>query len=476
MKTASVILAAGLGKRMQSRLPKVLQKVCGIPMLQSVVDTARRLKNEKIVVVTGKYGDLIKQALMSDAVSYVQQKEPKGTGHALSCARQALRDFQGVVIVLNGDTPLVSAATLKKFLKQHASSRSALSVLSFVAEEPGDYGRILRDSSGHVLSIIEHKDADPAQRKIREVNSGVYAIRHDLLSLLDDIPLNRKKGEYYLTDIVALSAQKGFRTSALCVGSEREFMGVNTKQELYRASRIMEEAIIGKWIEKGVNVLDASAVFIHPCAFLGAETILYPNVFIDGHTRIGRGVTIYPNVRISNSRIEDRALIKDSTVIEESRVKAGAVVGPFAHVRPGSEIGVDAKIGNFVELKKAVIGKGTKASHLSYLGDARIGEGVNIGAGTITCNYDGRKKSMTVIGKGAFVGSDSQLVAPVTIGKGAYIGAGSTITKNVPPLALAVSRAEQRTIKDWVKKRRSLISEGAKNAKKKPGRVKEKGK
>jgi bifunctional UDP-N-acetylglucosamine pyrophosphorylase/glucosamine-1-phosphate N-acetyltransferase len=251
-------------------------------------------------------------------------------------------------------------------------------------------------------------------------------------------------------------------------------MGVNTKQELYRASRIMEEAIIGKWIEKGVNVLDASAVFIHPCAFLGAETILYPNVFIDGHTRIGRGVTIYPNVRISNSRIEDRALIKDSTVIEESRVKAGAVVGPFAHVRPGSEIGVDAKIGNFVELKKAVIGKGTKASHLSYLGDARIGEGVNIGAGTITCNYDGRRKSMTVIGKGAFIGSDSQLVAPVTIGKGAYIGAGSTITKNVPPLALAVSRAEQRTIKDWVKKRRSLISEGAKNAKKKPGRVKEK--
>lgn len=454
MKTACVILAAGLGKRMNSSLPKVLHKVCGVPMLQSVIDTARKLKSEKIVVVTGKHHDLIQKTLALPDVSCVLQKEPKGTGHALMCAREALKGFQDVVIVLNGDTPLVSSETIKKFLKQHQKNKSAVSVLSFLAENPEAYGRIVRDASGQALSIVEQKDADAVQKKIHEVNSGVYAINHDHLPLLDDIQMNRKKGEYYLTDIVALSVRKGLKTSALCVGIEQEFMGVNTKQELYRASRIMEEAVIGRWIERGVNVLEAGSVFIHPHALIGAETTLYPNVYIDGSTRIGRGVIIYPNVRISNSRIGDKAVIKDSTVIEESQVKAGAMVGPFAHIRPGSEVGIDAKIGNFVELKKAVIGDGSKASHLSYLGDARIGRGVNIGAGTITCNYDGKKKFMTVIDEGVFVGSDSQLVAPVRIGRGAYIGAGSTITKDVPPYALAVSRVEQKNIKDWAKKRK----------------------
>jgi len=458
MKTACVILAAGLGRRMHSSLPKVLHKVCGIPMLQSVIDTARKLKSEKIVVVvSGKHGDFIKKTVASADVSYALQEEPKGTGHALLCARKALINFQGVLIVLNGDTPLVSAETIKKFLRLHLKNKSAVSVLSFLAENPDDYGRIVRDTSGRVLSVVEHKDADTAQKKIHEVNSGVYAMHHDLLPLLDDMQINRKKGEYYLTDIVALAARKGFKTSALCVGVEQEFMGVNTKQELYRASRIMGKAIVGKWIERGVNVLDAGSVFIHPHAVIGTETTLYPNVYIDGSARIGRGVTIYPNVRISNSTIEAKAVIKDSTVIEESQIKAGATVGPFAHIRPGSEVGVDARIGNFVELKKTVIGKGSKASHLSYLGDARIGRGVNIGAGTITCNYDGKKKSMTIIDEGVFIGSDSQLVAPVTIGRGAYIGAGSTITKNVPPLALAVSRVDQKNIKDWAKKRQTMV-------------------
>jgi bifunctional UDP-N-acetylglucosamine pyrophosphorylase/glucosamine-1-phosphate N-acetyltransferase len=448
---ACVILAAGLGKRMGPGLPKVLHKVCGIPMLQSVIDTARKLKTGKIVVVTGKHGDLIKKTLAAPDISYVPQTEPKGTGHALLCARHALKGFKGVLLVLNGDTPLISAGTVNKFLRLHVKNKNSLSVLSFLAENPDAYGRIVRDSSDHVMSIVEHKDADAAQKEIPEVNSGVYAINHDLLPLLDDIKINRNKGEYYLTDIVELSARKGFKTSALCIGLEQEFMGVNTNQELCRASRVMADAIIGKWIGKGVNVLDAASVFIHPHTVIGAGTTLYPRVYIDGHTRIGTGVTIYPNVRISNSRIEANAVIKDSTVIEESQVKAGAAVGPFAHLRPGSEVGVDARVGNFVELKKTVIGKGSKASHLSYLGDARIGRNVNIGAGTITCNYDGSRKSVTVIDDSVFVGSDSQLVAPVTIGRGAYIGAGSTITKDVPPLALAVSRVDQRNIKDWAK-------------------------
>jgi bifunctional UDP-N-acetylglucosamine pyrophosphorylase / glucosamine-1-phosphate N-acetyltransferase len=454
MKTVCVILAAGLGKRMNSSLPKVLHRVCGIPMLQYVIDTARKLKGERIVVVTGKQGDLIQKTVGSPDVSFVLQKEPKGTGDALICARHTLRGFQGVLVVLNGDTPLVRAETIKKFLKQHQKNRSAVSVLSFFADDPDGYGRIVRDASGQLLSIVEERDADAVQKKIHEVNSGVYAINHEHLPLLDDIQVNTKKGEYYLTDIVALSARKGLKISALCVGIEQEFMGVNTRQELYRASRIMEEAVIGRWIEKGVNILDAGSVYVHPHAVLGAETTLYPNVHIDGSTRIGKGTTIYPNVRISNSRIGDRAVIKDSTVIEESWVKSGATVGPFAHVRPGSEIGKDARIGNFVELKKTVIGNGSKASHLSYLGDARIGKSVNIGAGTITCNYDGKKKSMTVIDEGVFVGSDSQLIAPVRIGKGAYIGAGSTITSDVPPNALAISRVAQRNIKGWATKRK----------------------
>jgi bifunctional UDP-N-acetylglucosamine pyrophosphorylase/glucosamine-1-phosphate N-acetyltransferase len=458
--TACVILAAGLGKRMGSKVPKVLHKVCGIPMLQSVIDTARGLKPDKIVVVTGKHGDLIQKTLASPDIAYVSQAEPKGTGHALICARPALKDFRGVLIVLNGDTPLIRAGTVKKFLRMHLKNKNSLSVLSFLAENPDNYGRILRDSSGLVRSIVEHKDADAMQKEIPEVNSGVYAINHDLLPLLDDIKINRNKGEYYLTDIVELSARKGFKTSALCIGLEQEFMGVNTRQELYRASRIMSDAVIAKWVEKGVNFLDAASVFIHPLTVIGAETTLYPGVYIDGHSRIGAGVTIYPNVRIINSRIEAGAVIKDSSVIEESRVKAGAAVGPFAHLRPGSEVGVDARVGNFVELKKTVIGRGSKASHLSYLGDSQIGRDVNIGAGTITCNYDGSRKSATLIGDGVFVGSDSQLIAPVTIGRGAYIGAGSTITKDVPPLALAVSRVEQKNIKGWVKKRLKSVGKG----------------
>ncbi|MFZ2199100.1 MAG: sugar phosphate nucleotidyltransferase, partial [Thermodesulfovibrionales bacterium] len=256
MNTACVILAAGLGKRMNSNLPKVLHKVCGTPMLQSVIETARQLKGGKIVVVTGKHGDLIKKALASPDIYYALQKEPKGTGHALSCARQELRDFQGTLIVLNGDAPLLRAGTIKKFLKMHLKNKNAVSVLSFQAENPDDYGRIVRDASGKVLSIVEQKDADAIQKKIREVNSGVYAINHDLLSLLDKIKINKNKGEYYLTDIVAAALETGLKTSAYCIGAEDEFMGVNTREELYRASMFMKKKLIEKWAGKGVTFLD----------------------------------------------------------------------------------------------------------------------------------------------------------------------------------------------------------------------------
>lgn len=453
MKTACVILAAGLGKRMNSSVPKVLHRICGRTMLQSVINTAKKLNPEKIIIVAGNNIDRIRASVESEHVIFVLQKEARGTGHALACSRSALKDFSGNVIVLNGDAPLVSPATIRKFLGLHNKDRNRLSVLSFIAKDPEGYGRICRDESGRVLSIIEESDAAVQQKSIREVNSGVYAIRSDVLCLPDEIRLNRLKKEYYLTDIVAASAEKGLKTSSYCIGTEEEFMGINTMEELYRASVLMKENIVRKWTEKGVYFVDAASVYIDLNAAIGKETTIYPNVHIEGSSKIGRGSIIYPNVRVRNCDIGSGVIIKDSSVMEDSTVREKATIGPFAHIRPGSVIGAHARVGNFVELKKATLGRSSKASHLSYLGDTRIGSSVNIGAGTITCNYDGEKKHMTVIEDGVFVGSDSQLVAPVRIGKRAYIGAGSTITRDVPPGALALSRTEQKNIKDWAKKK-----------------------
>jgi bifunctional UDP-N-acetylglucosamine pyrophosphorylase/glucosamine-1-phosphate N-acetyltransferase len=454
VKAACVILAAGQGKRMKSAVPKVLHPICGTTMLGNVLDTVRKLKPDRIIVIAGRHIDSIRKAVGNGDVSFAFQKEPKGTGHALLCARPALKDFDGNIVVMNGDTPLVTADTIRRFLMLHKKNRNALSVLSFRAERPDDYGRIIRDGSGRVTAVVEARDADAAQKGIDEVNSGVYALRVDALSLLDGIRINRAKGEYYLTDIVDSATRRGMKTAAYCIGDEMEFMGVNTAEELFRATRLMNGNIIRKWASKGVRFLDPGSVHIDRGVSVGRDALVYPNVYLEGRTKIGRAARIFPNVRIVNSVIGNSALIKDSTVIEDSRVRERASVGPFAHLRPGSDVGPDAKVGNFVEMKKAVLGRSSKASHLTYLGDAVIGKGVNIGAGTITCNYDGKKKHLTTIGDNVFVGSDSQLVAPVTVGKGAYIGAGSTITKDVPPWALSLSRAEQKNIRDWVKKKK----------------------
>lgn len=454
MKTACVVLAAGLGKRMNSSLPKVLHLICGIPMLRSVLLSVKRLRPERIIVVAGSHIGMIRETIGADGLSYVLQKEAKGTGHAVLCARPELKSFKGDVVILNGDTPLVSHSTLAKLLKRHGKDRNVISVLSFNAENPANYGRILRDGSGHVVSIIEDKDAGETEKLIREVNSGVYVFSHPALSLLDEIRENRLTGEFYLTDIVYAASRRGLKVSAYLMGTEDEFMGVNTREELYRAAGIMKKNLLSHWTGRGVTFVDANSVFIHPEVTIGKETVIYPNVYLEGQTTVGRGSTIYPNVRIRNSSIGKAATIKDSTVIEDSIIKDRASVGPFAHVRPGSQVGSEARIGNFVELKKAVVGKGSKASHLSYLGDAKIGKDVNIGAGTITCNYDGQHKHVTLIGDRVFVGSDSQFVAPVKIGRGAYIGAGSTITSDVPPGALALSRTRQKNVEGWAKTRR----------------------
>ncbi|GAB4482850.1 MAG: bifunctional UDP-N-acetylglucosamine diphosphorylase/glucosamine-1-phosphate N-acetyltransferase GlmU [Thermodesulfovibrionales bacterium] len=453
-RTACVILAAGLGTRMKSRLPKVLHPVCGLPMIAHVVRAVGGLRPERTIMVTGPRGGDIRDAAAAAGLRFAVQKKPRGTGDALRAALPALEGFRGTVLVVNGDTPLIDRATIRAFASRHRRDGNAVSVLSFEARDPSGYGRIVRDASGAATAIVEEKDADAGQKNIREVNSGVYAIDHRALGLVTGIPLNRAKGEYYLTDIVAFACRRGLRTAAYNLGHEEDFLGVNTREELSRASAIMRKRLVRRWTERGVQFLAPDTVFIHPDAVIAAEAAIYPNVLIEGASRIGKGAVVYPHVRISGSVVGERAVIRDSSVLEGAVVKARASVGPFAHLRPGSVVGPDARIGNFVELKKTAVGAGSKASHLSYLGDARIGRNVNIGAGTITCNYDGRSKHLTVIGDGVFVGSDTQFVAPVTVGRGAYVGAGSTITKDVPPDALALSRTAQKTLPGWAAKRR----------------------
>lgn len=455
MRTACVILAAGLGKRMHSPLPKVLHRICGTTMLRSVITSAVGTRPEKIVVVAGgMHLDQIRDAVGSTGVVLAVQKKALGTGHALQCALPVLKGFRGDLLIMNGDTPLLRPDTLKKILAQHKRHKNDISFLSFIAERPEAYGRVLRGPDGAVLAIVEEKDADLGLKSIKEVNSGVYVISSSALRLLDRITMNRLKKEYYLTDIVSIASKHGFKVSAYCMDKEDEFMGVNTRSELSRASALMRRRIIEGLTESGVIFVDPDAVYIDSDVRIGVDAVIYPNVYLEGGTRIGKRSVIYPNTRIKDSLLGSGVIIRDSTVIDASTVRDNASVGPFAHIRPGSVIGPEAKIGNFVELKKAVFGRASKASHLSYLGDALIGRDVNIGAGTITCNYDGKNKHLTVIEDGVFVGSDTQLVAPVKISKGAYIAAGSTITKDVPRDALAITRVSQKHYKDWAKKKK----------------------
>lgn len=465
MDLTCVILAAGEGRRMKSPLPKVIHSLCGKPMLYYVIETVQRLRPAKKVAVVGKHHLKIKEALSMAGISYVIQPQPKGTGDALLKAVEAIGAIKDALLVINGDMPLITANTLRRFFGLHKKNGNSLSVLSFIAEDPSGYGRILRDGSEKVAKIVEEKDATPRQREIKEVNAGVYLINPEGINLLRRIKLNRNKGEYYLTDLVGIAAKNGLNAGAYCIGSEEELMGINDRREFLRAQDVLRQRIIDDLISRGVVFIDRRFANIHKDVKIGKDTLIYPNVSVEGKTKIGAGCTLYPNVRITNSLVGDNVTIKDSSVIEDSAIKGGAQIGPFAHLRPGSIIGYEARIGNFVEIKKSMIGDRTKAMHLSYIGDSDVGRGVNVGAGTITCNYDGRDKHRTRIGNNVFIGSDTQLVAPVTVGRGAYIGAGSTITRNVPPMALALSRLRQENIKGWAAERQSKAGSSESKAK-----------
>ncbi|PMP72539.1 MAG: UDP-N-acetylglucosamine diphosphorylase/glucosamine-1-phosphate N-acetyltransferase [Thermodesulfovibrio aggregans] len=445
-----VILAAGMGTRMKSTLPKVLHRIFDKPIIDYVIECAQSLKPASILVVVNPSLTEVIQHLNSKAIKIVFQNEPKGTANALYSALPYIKNEK--ILILNGDTPLIKKDTLLNFLKIFDEKAQDLAILSFYPGREHSYGRILRNSKGDVEKIVEITDYTGSESG--EANSGVYLVKKEVLELVKEIKINPRKGEFYLTDIVEIAISKGYKVDAYALAQEDELIGINNREELALAMKYLRDRVVKEWMNEGVTFYDPGSVWISPSVKIGQDTIIYPDVFLEGDTTIGRNCVIYQGTRIRDSIIEDNVLIKDCTVIESSHVKAGSKIGPFAHLRPESVIGKECRIGNFVEVKKSVIGDRTKAAHLSYLGDSEIGENVNIGAGTITCNYDGKRKHKTIIEDNVFIGSDTQLVAPVKVGKGAYIGAGSTITKNVPEDSLAISRTPQRNIEGWAKKKR----------------------
>ncbi|MCI4626660.1 MAG: bifunctional UDP-N-acetylglucosamine diphosphorylase/glucosamine-1-phosphate N-acetyltransferase GlmU [Candidatus Magnetoovum sp. WYHC-5] len=447
MKGCAVVLAAGLGTRMKSSVPKVLHKLLGKTIIEHVVGALSGLEGlENISVVVSNHCEGVREVLAGfKGVQFAVQVNQLGTADAFKVGLTALGDY-GYVLVTAGDTPLIKRKTLDDIIQRHISQGSDLTVVSFRAEKPSAYGRIVRDSAGCPLKILEAKDASDEQLKIDEVNSGIYVFSKRALPLVYNIKKNEKKGEYYLTDIVELCNAEGFKTDVFCTATEAEFIGINTRYELMNARGHMQREVIRRWLEEGVGFMDENSVVVDVDVEIGQDSVIYPNVVLEGKTHIGKGCTIRSNVSIRSCIIEDNVTIKENTVMDGSAVLSGASVGPFAHIRPNSLVGTAAKIGNFVELKNAQIGYNTKASHLSYIGDAILGDNINIGAGTITCNYDGKHKHKTVIKDGVFIGSDSQLIAPVTVEEGAFVAAGSTITEDVPKGALAVARTKQRNI------------------------------
>jgi bifunctional UDP-N-acetylglucosamine pyrophosphorylase/glucosamine-1-phosphate N-acetyltransferase len=453
MKPTIVILAAGLGTRMKSGLAKALHLLAGRPLVHHVLDAAGAVGPERTVLVLGHQAERVRQAVEGYRVETVIQAEQLGTGHAVMQAAESIRQASGPVMILCADTPLLSAETLRALLAAHAKARAAVTVVTALRDDPFGYGRIIRGRAG-VMRIVEEKDATAAQKKIGEINAGIYCFEKKfLLAALGNIGNRNAQGEYYLPDTVALARRKKLRVAAVVCGDAEEVAGVNSRYDLSRAEKALQDRINRRWMTQGVTMLDPASTFVGSGVEIGRDTVLYPGVRLEGRTVLGEGCVVYPGSRIIDSTVGSGVTIKDYCVIEESTIEDGAAVGPFAHFRPGVVLGPRAKIGNFVEVKKSVIGEGSKANHLSYIGDATVGKGVNIGAGVITCNYDGFEKHRTVIEDDVFVGSDAQLVAPVRIGKGALVAAGATVTHDVPPDALAISRVPQ-VVKEGVAARR----------------------
>ena len=459
MSLAAVVLCAGKGTRMKSEKAKVLHPMLGRPLCAWPISRALALGSDPVVAVVGHQSDQVKAAIGAEfpesPIRYAIQAEQKGTGHAVRCAEDALRGYQGPVLILYGDVPLLREDTLKALIRAYEEGGAPLAMVSTILDNPTGYGRVVRQAGG-VVRIVEHKDASSDERAIKECNAGIYVVDAKFLfESLAQVKSANAQGEYYLTDLVEMAAQKAPGKIKVVVADAVETSGVNDRAELAERARDLRERINQRHMRNGVTLLDPQSTWIEEHVEIGADTELGPNVSLHGRTRIGRNVRIGQGSVITDSRVSDGTEIKPYSVLEDAEVGPACSIGPFSRLRPGTELSEGVHLGNFVETKKAKIGKGSKANHLAYLGDAEIGAGVNVGAGTITCNYDGVHKHQTVLDDGVFIGSDTQLVAPVKVGAGAYVGAGTTVTADVPPGSLAVSRSPQVVKEGWAERKKS---------------------
>ena len=446
MAFSVVVLAAGKGTRMKSSLPKVLHKVAGVPMVQRIINTVKSLGADNIHLVYGHGGDQLKATVVEDNLNWCLQTEQLGTGHAVQQAAPHIKDDEDV-LVLVGDAPLIREETLSAL--KAAKESCDLALLTVNLDDPTGMGRIIREND-NITAIVEHKDATDAQREIKEINTGMMMMSGaDLKRWLGELSNDNAQGEYYLTDVIAMAAAEGKRIQSAQPQAAVEVEGVNNRLQLANLERALQRRQAEELMTNGVTLLDPARFDLRGQLETGNDVIIDVNVIIEGKVTLGSNVNIGANCILRNCTIADNAVIEANSIIEEASVGEACTVGPYARLRPGAVMQKNAKVGNFVEMKKAILGEGAKANHLTYLGDAEVGAKANIGAGTITCNYDGVNKSKTVIGENAFIGSNSSLVAPVNIGKGATVGAGSVITSTVDEDALAVARGKQRNIPNW---------------------------
>ena len=453
---SALILAAGKGTRMKSGLVKVMHPLGEKPMIAWPVKAARAAGAGRITLVVGHQSEKVREHFAEeDGLDFAVQEEQLGTGHAVACAAQFFKGFKGRILLLCGDVPLIRPATLQTLLSVHEESRAALTVLTTRLENPHGYGRVVKGEGGEVLGIVEEKDATREERAISEINTGIYCVEAEFLfAAVSGLKNDNAQGEYYLTDIVKRGAGLGKRCRSFTVSDTEEVMGVNDRVQLAVAAKVLRRRINEELMLAGVTIIDPDNAYIEEGVEIGVDTVIHPNVHISGPTTIGSGCVIEPSVVIRGCTIGNGVTVKAGSVMADSILHDCVAVGPMAHLRPGNDLGEHVKIGNFVEAKKVVMGEGSKASHLTYLGDASIGSNVNIGCGTITCNYDGVSKHRTVIGDDVFVGSDVQFVAPVTIGRNSLIAAGTTVTRDVPPDSLAIARAPQVNKEGWKLKKR----------------------